>query len=160
MRMTRRRIAFVMVALLSAWVASAQPASKRKVFIDQDGAGPAGTDTLSVLALLQSPDVDVIGMTITAGDVWVKEGVRNMLRMLELTGHEKVPVSAGGEQPLINSREETQIWERQWGEFSYKGAWNPARYHEPDVIPPTVTISSPVDGSTVNDPAVTLTFSV
>ena len=53
-----------------------------------------------MLALLQSPDVEVLGITITAGDVWVKEGVRNMLRMLELTGHEKVPVSAGGEKPL------------------------------------------------------------
>jgi inosine-uridine nucleoside N-ribohydrolase len=87
---------FALVALLVAGPASSQPAGKRKVFIDQDGSGPAGTDTLSVLALLQSPDVEVLGITITAGDVWVKEGVRNMLRMLELTGHEKVPISGGG----------------------------------------------------------------
>jgi purine nucleosidase len=125
--------AFLVCAATSA--VSAQPAAKHKVFIDQDGAGPAGTDTLSVLALLQSPDVDVLGITVTAGDVWVKEGVRNMLRLLELTGHEKVPVSAGGIEPLVNSLEETEIWERQWGAFSYKGAWNPGRYHAPDTIP-------------------------
>jgi purine nucleosidase len=138
-----RRAAIVLLALLAAWPAFSQSSRKRKVFIDQDGAGPAGTDTLSVLALLQSPDVEVLGITITAGDVWVKEGVRNMLRMLELTGHESIPVSAGGVQPLINSREETEIWERQWGEFSYKGAWNPARYHEPDVIPPGYAAGEP-----------------
>ena len=58
-----------------------------------------------------------------------------MLRMVELTGHGKVPVSAGAELPLINSRDETEMWEGQCGEFSYKGAWNPARYHEPNEVP-------------------------
>src|SRR5206468_4449157 len=84
---------------------------------------------------LQAPDVDVLGITVTSGDVWMKEGVRNMLRMLELTGHEKVPVAPGGELPLINSREETAVWESQFGAFSYKGAWNAGRYHEPSVVP-------------------------
>jgi inosine-uridine nucleoside N-ribohydrolase len=125
----------VFVATVIPAAAQTAPA-KRKVFIDQDGAGPAGTDTLSVLALLQSPDVEVLGLTVTSGDVWVREGVRNMLRMLELTGHERIPVSAGGELPLINTREETQIWERQWGAFSYTGAWNPSRFHAPEVVPP------------------------
>ena len=130
-----RLVMCTLLVCLTVASVSAQNPPKRKVLIDQDGAGPVGTDTLSVLALLQSPDVDVLGITITAGDVWVKEGVRNMLRMLELTGYERVPVAPGGEQPLVNSREETQIWERQWGDFSYKGAWNAARYHAPDVIP-------------------------
>jgi purine nucleosidase len=138
-----RVVALALLICVSAWSVSAQTPAKRKVFIDQDGAGPAGTDTLSVLALLQSPDVEVLGITVTAGDVWVKEGVRNMLRMIELTGHEKVPLSAGGEMPLINSLEETQIWERQWGAFSYKGAWNPARFHAPDVIPEGYAAGAP-----------------
>ncbi len=111
------------------------PGARRKVFIDQDAAGPAGTDMLSTLALLQAPDVDVLGITVTAGDVWTKAGVQNMLRMLELTGHGKVPVAPGAELPLINSRELTEAWEDQFGEFSYKGAWNPARYHDPNHVP-------------------------
>ena len=77
----------------------------------------------------------MLGITVTSGDVWVKAGVQNMLRMVELTGHGKVPVSAGAEFPLINSRAETEMWEDQFGEFSYKGAWNPARYHEPNEVP-------------------------
>jgi len=147
---TRAALFAAAVALLLAAAAPrAQTPGKRKVFIDQDGSGPAGTDTLSVLALLQAPDVEVLGIAITAGDVFVKEGVRNMLRMLELTGHANVPVAAGGEQPLVNTREETLMWERQWGQFSYKGAWNASRYHEPDVVPtgyaagePTITAVS------------------
>jgi inosine-uridine nucleoside N-ribohydrolase len=131
----RRVIALACALLLGAASLGAQTAGKRKVFIDQDGAGPAGTDTLSVLALLQAPDVEVLGITVTSGDVWMKEGVRNMLRMLELTGHQAVPLAPGAELPLLNSREETEIWEKQWGAFSYKGAWNAARYHPPDVVP-------------------------
>lgn len=117
--------------------AAGQTGAKRKVFIDQDAAGPAGTDLFSTLALLQSPDVDVLGIAVTSGDVWMKAGVRNMLRMIELTGHGSVPVAPGGEFPLINTRELTAAWEEQFGEFVYKGAWNAARWHEPNVVPPS-----------------------
>jgi purine nucleosidase len=121
--------------------------AQQKVFIDQDAA-PLGTDMLSTLAILQSPNVEVLGIAVTAGDVWLKAGVQNMLRMLELTGHGKVPVAPGAEFPLINTRELTEAWEDQYGEFSYKGAWNPGRYHEPDhvPIPPTgATTLKPID---------------
>jgi inosine-uridine nucleoside N-ribohydrolase len=126
-------IAFA-VALGWGLPAAAQTAAKKKVFIDQDGAA-LGTDMISTLALLQSPDVEVLGIAVTAGDAWVKAGTAHMLRMLELTGHERIPVAQGAAFPLINSRELTQAWEAQYGEFSYKGAWNPRRYHHPDEVP-------------------------
>jgi inosine-uridine nucleoside N-ribohydrolase len=138
-----RAVAAVTVLLSFAATAGAQPAATRKVFIDQDGAGPAGTDTLSVLALLQSPDVEVLGITVTSGDVWMKEGVRNMLRMLELTGHGTVPLAPGAELPLVNTKEETEMWEKEWGVFSYKGAWNPGRFHPPDVVPGNYAAGEP-----------------
>ncbi|MCX6552311.1 MAG: nucleoside hydrolase [Acidobacteria bacterium] len=125
------------------------PSARRKVFIDQDGAGPAGTDMLSTLALLQAPDVEVVGITITSGDVWMKDGVQNTLRMLELTGHGRIPVAPGGEFPLVNTREETAQWQEQFGEFSYTGAWSPRRYHEPGVV------STPAAGPTALKPVAT-----
>jgi len=149
MRMGAGTVA-VVAALLAgvATTASAQaPAARAKVFIDQDGAA-LGTDMVSTLAMLQSPAVDVLGITVTAGDTWVKAGTAHMLRMLELTGHSDIPVAAGAAFPLINSREQTTAWEAQYGEFSYKGAWNPGRYHAPDVVPtpPTgVTSLKPID---------------
>lgn len=127
--------------------AAGQTAAKKKVFIDQDGAA-LGTDMISTLAMLQSPDVEVLGIAVTAGDTWVKAGTAHMLRMLELTGHDTIPVAAGAAFPLLNSRDLTTAWESQYGEFSYKGAWNPRRYHEPDVVPtpPTgVTGLKPID---------------
>lgn len=144
-------IAALAAALTAGWTAPAiaqtPAAAKKKVFIDQDGAA-LGTDMISTLAMLQAPEVEVLGIAVTAGDAWVKAGTAHMLRMLELTGHGNIPVAAGAAFPLINSREQTTAWETQYGEFSYKGAWNPGRYHEPDVVPtpPTgATALKPID---------------
>jgi purine nucleosidase len=150
------RIAVLSIVLAGISLdARAQPAgrqssqTKRKVFIDQDGAGPAGTDTLSTLALLQSADVEVLGIAVTSGDVWARTGVQNFLRMLELTGHQNVPVAMGAELPLINTREETKMWEEQFGEFGYKGAWNASRYRDPNDVP------TPAAGATTLKPVAT-----
>src|SRR5262245_37070934 len=138
----------IVAAMVVGWTASAEAqAPKKKVFIDQDGAA-LGTDMLSTLAMLQSPDVEVLGITVTAGDAWVKAGTAHMLRMLELTGHGKIPVAQGAAFPLINSRDLATAWEAQFGEFSYKGAWNPRSYHPPDEVPtpPTgMTTLKPID---------------
>jgi inosine-uridine nucleoside N-ribohydrolase len=67
---------------------------------------------------------------------------------MELTGHERIPVAMGAAFPLINSRDLTDAWESQYGEFSYKGAWNERRYHGPDEVPtpPTgATTLKPID---------------
>ena len=143
-------IAILVAALAAGWTATAAgqaPATKKRVFIDQDGAA-LGTDMISTLAMLQSPDVEVLGIAVTAGDTWVKAGTAHMLRMMELTGHGNIPVAQGAAFPLINSRDLTTAWEAQFGEFSYKGAWNPGRYHPPDDVPtpPTgVTSLKPID---------------
>jgi len=42
----------------------AQPSAKRKIIIDQDAAGPAGTDQNSMLLLIQSPQAQVLGITV------------------------------------------------------------------------------------------------
>lgn len=129
-------VCLVVLAAAGAGGCAAQArGATSKIFIDEDGAGPVSSDMLAILALLQAPGVDVLGIAITSGDVWMKEGVQTTLRMLELTGHAKVPVARGAEVPLINSREETATWEGRFGQLSYKGAWNADRYHEPDVVP-------------------------
>ncbi|MBA2305290.1 MAG: nucleoside hydrolase, partial [Acidobacteria bacterium] len=113
----------------------AQTAPRKKMFIDQDIGGATGTDNQSLMMLLQAPGLDVVGISIVAGDGQVKASTAWTLRMLELTGYGHVPVAQGAKFPLINSREETALWEATYGVFGYKGAWNPARYHSPDEVP-------------------------
>jgi len=125
---------FVLVLLTSA--AAQNSPARRKVFIDQDIRGPAGTDQQSMLVLLQSPQVQVLGISVTSGDGWAKAGVPNVLRMLELTGHADVPVALGAQFPLLNSQEETKAWEAEYGDVNYKGAWTERNYIAPDTVPP------------------------
>ena len=68
---------------------------RRKVIIDQDCAGPGGTDMQAILALVNSPETEVLGITVLTGDAWRDEETLHTLRMLELTGHADVPVVRG-----------------------------------------------------------------
>jgi inosine-uridine nucleoside N-ribohydrolase len=83
----------------------------------------------------QSPQVDVLGVTIVAGDQWVNEEAAHTLRALELAGRSDIPVLKGARTPLINTREESESWEAQYGQFAFKGAWTDKFYHAPDLIP-------------------------
>jgi len=106
--------------LATAAVAAAQ---KRLVLIDQDGSGPGGSDQMAMLALLQAPDVQVLGITIVTGDAWRDEETLHTLRMLELTGHTDVPVARGAVFPLVRTQQETQIESAIDGKVTWLGAW-------------------------------------
>ena len=107
---------------------------KRKIIIDQDAAGPAGTDQQSILLLIQSPQTEVLGITVVTGDQWLKAEVAHTLRMLELIGRTDIPVVPGAEYPLVRRKEETELWEQQYGTFAWLGAWTPRLYHPPDQL--------------------------
>jgi inosine-uridine nucleoside N-ribohydrolase len=107
---------------------------KRKIIIDQDAAGPAGTDQQSMLVLIQSPQTQVLGITVVTGDSWLHEEVAHTLRMLELVGRTDIPVFAGAEYPLVRRKEATELWEQRFGMMDWVGAWTPSRYHPPDQI--------------------------
>ena len=121
---------FLMVSLPASGIAQ-----KRKVIVDQDARGPASTDMQSILMFLQSSDFEVLGITLVSGDQWVKEETQRTLRAVEIAGRTDVPVVAGAEHPLINSRDESEFWGKEWGEFGFRGAWSSNSYHAPDVVP-------------------------
>ncbi len=123
MRCVTALIAFMMISFL----AGAQ--EKRKVIIDQDAAGPAGTDQQSMMLLIQSPQTDVLGITVLTGDAWLTEEVAHTLRMLEIIGRTDIPVMRGAEYPLVRTKEETEAMEQQYGAFTWLGAWTPKYYH-------------------------------
>jgi purine nucleosidase len=112
---------------------------KRKVIIDQDCAGPGGTDMQAVLALVNSPQTDVLGITVLTGDAWRDEEVQHTLRLLEIIGRTDIPVVPGAIFPLVNSKEYIAKWETMYGKVMYQGAWNFAKgypVHGPYDIPP------------------------
>src|SRR5271165_3665957 len=106
----------------------------RKIIIDQDGAGPAGTDQQSILLMIQSPQTEVLGITVVTGDQWLKAEVAHTLRTLELIGRTDIPVVPGAEYPLVRRKEETELWEQRYGSISWLGAWTPKYYHPPEEL--------------------------
>jgi len=126
-------------ALSVAWAFALHAQGKRKVVIDQDAAGPGGTDMQSILALVNSPDTDVLGITVLTGDAWRDEEVQHTLRLMEIIGRTDIPVVPGAVFPLVNSKEYIAKWETLHWKLVYKGAWNFARgyaVHGPYEIPP------------------------
>ena len=118
--------------------------TKRKVIIDQDARGPATTDQQSMLVFLQSPQVEMLGITVVSGDMWRDEEVAHTLRMLEIIGRTDIPVVPGAVYPLINRMELIERWESLYGKVDYQGAWNKkpmgdgqrGGFHGPYEVPP------------------------
>src|SRR5580700_3108367 len=132
-------LAFMAFSLQFPFQLPSQAQEKRKVIIDQDCAGPGGTDMQAILALINSPETEVLGITVLTGDAWRDEEVQHTLRLLELIGRGDIPVVPGAAFPLVNSKEYIAKWETLYGKVIYQGAWNFAGRHPvhgPYEIPP------------------------
>jgi purine nucleosidase len=123
---------FAAVVLLASCLTWSQ--GKRKIIIDQDAAGPAGTDQQSMLLLIQSPQTEVLGITVVTGDQWLHEEVAHTLRMLELIGRNDIPVVPGAEYPLVRRKQDAEQWEQLYGSVAWLGAWTPRFYHPPEQL--------------------------
>jgi purine nucleosidase len=134
MKFTNRILLASLLFLCSIPLSAQQ---KRKVIIDQDAGGPGGTDMQAILALVNSPLTDVLGITVMTGDQWRDEEVVHTLRLLEIIGRTDIPVFAGAAFPLISSKEAIAHWEKKFGKVVYQGAWNYGKpVHGPTEIPP------------------------
>lgn len=113
--------------------AAAQEQQQEKVILDVD-MGELNDDAVAMFMLLQSGEVDLLGVTTVAGNTWVEEGIAYSLRQLELVGHEDIPVYPGASAPLMGSRQALLEAEQTlWGNIEYMGAYSreqPASYQE------------------------------
>ena len=111
------------ISLLMAFGALVCPAQKRLVLVDQDGSGPGGSNQMAMLALLQAPQVEVLGITMVTGNAWRDEETLHTLRMLELTGHSNIPLAKGAVFPLVRTERDTQLSSALDGKVTWLGAW-------------------------------------
>lgn len=104
----------------------------RRVLIDTDSA-VFNDDAAALAMLLQRRDlVEILGVTIVAGNHTVPQGAEHMLHLLELAGGADVPLHLGSAAPLVNSAERAARWEARWGRVAFKGAFVAG----PEVRPP------------------------
>src|SRR5579871_6271464 len=126
------RIVFACVLLTTLCAAQ----SRRKVIINEDCSGPGGSNMQTLALMIQSPQVEVLGITVVSGDQWRDEEVAHALRLLEILGRTDIPVIPGAEFPLVRRRDEAQQWQQLYGKVAYAGAWDDRWWHEANVIPP------------------------
>jgi purine nucleosidase len=131
---TRNLAGTALFLLLAVCLAPAQP--RRKVIINEDCSGPGGSNMQTLLVMIQSPQVEVLGITVVSGDQWRDEEVAHTLRLLEVIGRTDIPVVPGAAFPLVRRRDETQFWQERYGKVAYAGAWDDRWWHEPFVVPP------------------------
>jgi len=119
-----------LLAIAAAW---SQP--RRKVIVNEDCSGPGGSNLQTLLTMIQSPQVEVLGITVVTGDQWRDEEVAHTLRLLEIIGRSDIPVFSGAGFPLVRTREEAQLWQDRYGKVAYAGAWDDRWWHAPSVVP-------------------------
>lgn len=74
-----------------------------KVILDSDMV-EGFDDGVAMVLLANSPDIDLLGITITAGNSWVAEGTAYALRQLEIIEQTTIPVYMGLTRPLRTGR--------------------------------------------------------
>lgn len=71
---------------------------KKKVIIDCD---PGIDDSLALILALNSPELEVVGITTVSGNVKADQGAKNALKVLKLMNREDIPVYIGEDVPLV-----------------------------------------------------------
>ena len=87
-------------------------ATGKKVIIDTD---PGIDDALAILLALNSPELDVQALTVVPGNVPLRQGTENALKLVTLTDRCDVPVAAGAERPLVQKLTTAEFWHGQNG---------------------------------------------
>lgn len=72
-------------------------AAPRKLLIDTD---PGVDDAMAIFYALDSPELDVVGLTTIFGNHHTEVCTTNALRLLEIAGRTDIPVARGATRPL------------------------------------------------------------
>jgi inosine-uridine nucleoside N-ribohydrolase len=98
--------------------------AKQKIIIDSDFA--MFSDDAYALAMLSGAgDVDILGVTVVPGNVWLEEGIAYALRFLEIIARSEIPVVPGAIEPLMgNMQAVLGPIEEIWGKSEYTGAYS------------------------------------
>jgi inosine-uridine nucleoside N-ribohydrolase len=110
-RVARTAIAGLAAVILAASGRGAEPPrARRPIIVDTDFqlASPSD-DALALLLALQSPELDVVGITTVAGNASMARATADVLRALEIVGRADIPVYRGAARPLAHVAGE---WEK------------------------------------------------
>lgn len=95
-----------------------------KVIIDAD---PGVDDAAAILMALASPEIEVLGLSIVAGNVSLEHTVTNACKLVGVSGRRDVPVFAGASGPLVR--------EQVFGKYARIGSFDDTLVKAGDIVP-------------------------
>lgn len=103
---------------VSSSVGVAQTRPAQKVIFDTDFVIPPQDDGLALILALNSPELQILGVTTVAGNDSMERATSDALRVLEIAGRTEIPVYKGANLPLVHEKTEfaTRTHGRWWSD--------------------------------------------
>lgn len=106
-----RLLALFMLALPATLLAQ----DRIPIIFDTDFVMPPQDDALALMLALQSPELEILGITTVMGNDSVERATVDALRMLEIANQPDIPVFVGANMPLVH--EKSEFAERRYGNW-------------------------------------------
>ena len=90
---------------------AAQNFARMPIIIDTDFVMPPSDDSMAVMLALQSPELEILGITTVAGNDSVERATSDVLRLLEIANQTAIPVHQGANMPLVHAKSEFAVKE-------------------------------------------------
>jgi inosine-uridine nucleoside N-ribohydrolase len=85
------------------------------IIFDTDFVMPPYDDSLALMLALQSPELEILGITTVAGNDSVERATSDVLRMLEIARRDDIPVYVGANMPLVHEKSDFAV--RKYGNW-------------------------------------------
>ncbi|MFH1572703.1 MAG: nucleoside hydrolase [Acidobacteriota bacterium] len=97
-------IVMLLAVFMAAAFQTASDTPRHKVIFDTDFVVPPQDDGLALILALQSPELEVLGVTTVAGNRSMEDATADALRALEIAGRTDIPVFKGANMPLVHEK--------------------------------------------------------
>lgn len=116
--MTRRSLALALCFSVWPSLAVPQTGAVQKVIFDTDFVIPPQDDGLALILALNSPELQILGVTTVAGNDSMERATSDALRVLEIARRTEIPVYKGANMPLMHEKTEfaTKTHGRWWSD--------------------------------------------
>ena len=79
------------------------------IIFDTDFVMPPSDDSMALMLALQSPELDVLGVTTVAGNESLERATSDVLRLLEIAERPDIPVHVGADMPLVHAKSDYAV---------------------------------------------------
>ena len=101
-----KRISVCAVLLTIVVTAPAVAQQPQKIIFDTDFAYPPQDDAMALFFVLNSPEIEILGITTVAGNQSLNVATADALKVLEATNRAEIPVFQGAASPLVHEGSE------------------------------------------------------